>query len=1028
MAGGRKSTGPGGISPEASALFIGIGLLGFVSISVWVAAAVGAAISGGKKPSSNPFVVLPEVITGDYRWPGAATAVLILELVLLAGLCVGGWLLVRRKRGKQSRVDKHANLMSKRDEIRKITREGAQAIANRLGAGHAGPGILIGRTVRDDLEVFGSWEDMHVDIWGPRTGKAVPATTPVLTPHGWVPIKDLSRGHRVIGRDGRPVTVTGVYPQGIRPAYRMHLSDGTSTVCDPDHLWTVRPKIRKDKKHPEAWRTWTTQQMLDRGLRRASGGAKYYLPIVEPVEFEGVLEPGRLVEPVPVDGKGKNIRPQYKPSPLPVDPYLLGVLIGDGGLTGTGVKLTTADDDELLPLLEPVLPDGVTLRRKPGSQYDWALATGRVGGGHDQLITDLRQLGLMGHAALTKFIPQAYLLADIHARRLLLAGLLDTDGCIDMKRNIEFSTSSAQLAEDFRFLVQSLGGTVTTTRRETTHAPSYRIFVRLPLDAPVPFRLPRKWQRCEEAWGKRRIDKPVRAITAIEPEGEAEMICISVDAPDGLFVVDEFIVTHNTTSRAVPAILQAPGAVIATSNKRDIVDATRDPRQAAGPVWVFDPQEVCGEAPNWWWNPLSYVTDEVKARELADHFVASQRTENAQTDAFFDAAGTDLLAGMLLAAAVAKRPITQVYSWLADQRNDEPERILRSTPGLELSADSLSGVINAPDKQRAGVYGTAQQTAQFLINRKVTRWVTPQGPNDTRPQFNPHQFVRNGGTLYSLSKEGAGTAGPLVTALTVAVVEAAEDYAKTCPNGRMPSPLVGVLDEAANVCRWKNLPDLYSHFGSRGIVLMTILQSWAQGMECWGERGMEKLWSAANIRVYGGGVSDANFLERLSKLIGDYDISSGSVTYSKGERSTSSQVQRHHIMEVSELASMPPGRAVVFPSGIPATLVRTVPWMAGPKAAAVRASIMKHDPGAGSSNQPAPGTGANAWVMAGSQFSGQGGAQPAQGGQLGPTPSWAQQPQQPQQNQSTPQQQQNPWGQQGDQWGGNQSGNQQWGQ
>ena len=167
------------------------------------------------------------------------------------------------------------------------------------------------------------------------------------------------------------------------------------------------------------------------------------------------------------------------------------------------------------------------------------------------------------------------------------------------------------------------------------------------------------------------------------------------------------------------------------------------------------------------------------------NLVASQRSEGARTDAFFDAAGTDLLAGLLLAAAVAKRPITQVYSWLADQRNDEPERILRSTPGLELSADSLAGVLNAPDKQRAGVYGTAQQTAQFLVNRQVTRWVTPAGPNDRRAQFNPHQFVREGGTLYSLSKEGRGTAGPLVTALTVAVVEAAEGYAKGCPKRSM---------------------------------------------------------------------------------------------------------------------------------------------------------------------------------------------------------------------------------------------------
>jgi type IV secretory pathway TraG/TraD family ATPase VirD4 len=423
--------------------------------------------------------------------------------------------------------------------------------------------------------------------------------------------------------------------------------------------------------------------------------------------------------------------------------------------------------------------------------------------------------------------------------------------------------------------------------------------------------------------------------------------------------------TGKTTSRAVPAILDAPGAVVATSNKRDIVDATRGPRTERGPVWVFDPQEVCEEPHTWWWNPLTYITDETKAREMAEHFVASQRQINAQTDAFFDAAGTDLLAGLLLAAAVAKRPITQVYSWLADQRNDEPERILRNTPGLHLSADALSGVINAPDKQRAGVYGTAQQSAQFLVNRKVTRWVTPQGPNDTRPQFNPHEFVRQGGTLYSLSKEGAGTAGPLVTALTVAVVEAAEEYAKGCPMGRMPNPLVGVLDEAANVCRWKNLPDLYSHFGSRGIVLMTILQSWAQGQECWGDHGMEKLWSAANIRVYGGGASDSNFLERLSKLIGDYDIISSSVSYNKGERGTSRQTQRHNIMEVSDLASMPPGRAVVFPSGIPATIVKTVPWFTRPDAGAVKASLAKYDPGA--SGSVSPQASGNPWITAGTQ-------------------------------------------------------------
>jgi hypothetical protein len=961
MAQGRKSTGPGGLSVESILIFVGIGLFALIVGGIWSALKIAAAIDD-TRAVPGPIAAVADLINGRIHWSAAATGVFILEIVVLLLIATGVWLFVRKRQVSAGRVDRSAQLMSKRSEIFKLTREGAQQIANRLGAGHAGPGIMIGRTVRDNIDVFGSWEDMHVDIWGPRTGKALAATTPVLTPHGWVAIKDLARGCRVIGSDGRPTEVTGVYPQGTRPAYRLHVSDGTSILCDPDHLWTVRPKIRADKKNPEMWRTWTTQQLLDRGLTRASGGAKYYLPIVDPVQFEGVLEPGRPFEASPPAGKGRNITVQVAAPRLPVAPYLLGVLIGDGGLSSGSIRLSTAEAPDLLPLLAPLLPVGVEARRVAGSAYDWALTSGRKGP-RNPLLASMRELGLMGHSSLTKFIPQAYLLSGEDDRRALLAGLLDTDGSIDEKGIIEFATSSPQLSEDFRFLVQSLGGTVTTTRRETTHAPSYRSLVRLPAMKQSPFRLPRKSQRWTQLAPRRHSAKPVRAIRAIEPEGELEMVCISVAAADGLFVTDEFIVTHNTTSRAVPAILDAPGAVVATSNKRDIVDATRGPRTERGPVWVFDPQEVCEEPHTWWWNPLTYIIDETKAREMAEHFVASQRQINAQTDAFFDAAGTDLLAGLLLAAAVAKRPITQVYSWLADQRNDEPERILRNTPGLHLSADALSGVINAPDKQRAGVYGTAQQSAQFLVNRKVTRWVTPQGQNDNRPQFNPHEFVRQGGTLYSLSKEGAGTAGPLVTALTVAVVEAAEEYAKGCPMGRMPNPLVGVLDEAANVCRWKNLPDLYSHFGSRGIVLMTILQSWAQGQECWGDHGMEKLWSAANIRVYGGGASDSNFLERLSKLIGDYDIISSSVSYNKGERGTSRQTQRHNIMEVSDLASMPPGRAVVFPSGIPATMVKTVPWFTRPDAGAVKASLAKYDPGA--SGSASPQSAGNPWVAAG---------------------------------------------------------------
>ncbi|SHY49373.1 conjugal transfer coupling protein TraG [Mycobacteroides abscessus subsp. abscessus] len=401
--------------------------------------------------------------------------------------------------------------------------------------------------------------------------------------------------------------------------------------------------------------------------------------------------------------------------------------------------------------------------------------------------------------------------------------------------------------------------------------------------------------------------------------------------------------TGKTTSRAVPAILDAPGAVLVTSNKRDIVDASRLPREECGPVWVFDPQSIAAEEPNWWWNPLSYVTDEVKAAELASHFSAGSRDASAKTDAYFDGEGQDLLAGLLLAAALDDRPITQVYMWIADSTDDEPVEILREH-NFPLQSAQVAGVVNAPEKQRGGVYGTARQMASCLTNRQVLRWITPTGPDDERPQFSPDDFVRAGGTLYSLSKEGRGTAGPLVTALTVAVVDAAENLAVTSPGGRLKTPMLAVLDEAANVCRWAQLPNLYSHYGSRGIVIMTILQSWSQGCEVWGEAGMKKLWSASNVAVYGGGVKESAFLEDLSRIIGDYERISTSTSTAKGQRSVSRQSQKERILDVADLAAMPKGRAVVLASGSRPTLVTTQPWMSGPHREAVEASIRKYDP------------------------------------------------------------------------------------
>ncbi|MCT1431611.1 TraG/TraD/VirD4 family protein, partial [Brachybacterium muris] len=146
------------------------------------------------------------------------------------------------------------------------------------------------------------------------------------------------------------------------------------------------------------------------------------------------------------------------------------------------------------------------------------------------------------------------------------------------------------------------------------------------------------------------------------------------------------------------------------------------------------------------------------------------------------------------------------------------------------------------------------------------------------------------------------------------------------------------LDEAANVVRWPELPDLYSHYGSRGIILSVFLQSWTQGAEAWTEGGMKKMWSAANIRMVGAGVAETPFLRELSELVGDRDVRSGSVSSGRGGRSTSQSLRREKILDVADIGSLPPGRALLFSSGNPPTLVKLVPWWEQPYADKVSAS------------------------------------------------------------------------------------------
>ncbi|WP_324188455.1 type IV secretory system conjugative DNA transfer family protein [Nocardia higoensis] len=404
-----------------------------------------------------------------------------------------------------------------------------------------------------------------------------------------------------------------------------------------------------------------------------------------------------------------------------------------------------------------------------------------------------------------------------------------------------------------------------------------------------------------------------------------------------------------STSRVIPAVMEAPGAVVATSNKRDVVDATRAARAQRGRVWVFDPQGVAGEECSWFWDPMAWVLGDEgglgaqeRAAELAAHFAAAGDSDRG--DAFFEPEGEDLLAGLFLAAALDKRPVAQVFEWVTDVKDTTPVKIC-DRAGFTLVAAALNAQYQAPDKQRAGIFGTAKKMAACLKYSRIQPWVSPpQAGQRPRKAFDANNFVTSRDTLYPLSEEGKGSAGPLVTALCAAVAAAGKTVGARHAGGRLPVPMLVLLDEAANIVRWRDLPKQYSHFGSRGIVVMTILQSWGQGVRCWGEDGMRALLSAANVVVLGAGLRDTGFLRDVSELVGDHYTLTTSVSKSKDSTSRSTSRTTERTLTPSDLAALPKGRALVLTSGHRAVLAETVPWMTRPYAAAVTASIAEHGP------------------------------------------------------------------------------------
>jgi phosphate starvation-inducible protein PhoH and related proteins len=362
-------------------------------------------------------------------------------------------------------------------------------------------------------------------------GRAQPLSTNVLTPWGFEPIGTLRVGDLVVGSDGRPTAVLGVYLQGRKPVVRVRTQDGASTLCCLEHLWHVWTASDRWRETPG--RVIETQEMI--GRLRASHQRRFELPLLqEPVEFEA--------------------------RDVPLDAYALGLLLGDGCLTTTTTPTFSTADPELAAVLEDTL-DGIELRRKDAYGYTLRHIHGHRGGVivSNPVTVALRELGLAGVRSETKFVPQCYLYNEPAVRIGVLQGLLDTDGGpvtqLGRTCRIQYSTCSEQLRDDVVFLVRSLGGVAYSRRRRAAGRPPGRahgrevphrndafiLDIRLP-PGIEPFGLERKREIYASVGGGR----PMRFVDTIEPVGEMETVCIQVAARDSLYVTEDFLVTHNT--------------------------------------------------------------------------------------------------------------------------------------------------------------------------------------------------------------------------------------------------------------------------------------------------------------------------------------------------------------------------------------------------------------------------------------------------------------------------------------------------
>lgn len=356
------------------------------------------------------------------------------------------------------------------------------------------------------------------------SGKAQPLTAKIKVPGGWSTMGEMYVGKEIIAKDGTISKVTGVFPQGEMQLYKITFADGRSTECCASHLWRVfYINTSVDKR----WRVVNTLEIL----RLISfPNPRVYIDLIDNETTEDL--------------------------DLPIDPYVLGLILGDGSISQNHISITKKDQfifDEIRKILPDTLQ--LSLVNYKNRCLTYRIIKSDLSSFNNIYNEKLRDMGLMGKLSHEKFIPKQYLEGSYKQRLAILQGLLDTDGycsAIDKGASIEFSSSSEQLALDFQYLIRSIGGIAKITSRNTHYVfenkrvearINYRMTVRVKKPSSL-FRLPRKKERTND--NSQYCENLKLRVTSVAPIDIREAQCISIDHPDRLYITDDFIVTHNT--------------------------------------------------------------------------------------------------------------------------------------------------------------------------------------------------------------------------------------------------------------------------------------------------------------------------------------------------------------------------------------------------------------------------------------------------------------------------------------------------